>query len=110
VSSDGGASFPAPVGIVTLSWPLVAAEVTGEGIDLVMRRTPFRWLFVGVMSECTEYINVGYTDLYWHGPDGEATAATHAALIGTTPHEWGPDSATGKNAVRVEHPPTRLKF
>jgi hypothetical protein len=59
---------------------------------------------------CTEYINNGYTDFYWHGPDGEAKAAAHAAMIGTTPNEWGPDSVKRKNVVRVEHPPTRLKF
>jgi hypothetical protein len=47
----GGASFPAPVGTVTLSWPLAAAEVTAEGIDVVMRRSVFRWLATGGMSD-----------------------------------------------------------
>jgi hypothetical protein len=47
----GGASFPAPVGTVTFSWPLVAAIVTTEGVDLAVRRTVFRWAFVGVMSD-----------------------------------------------------------
>ena len=46
----GGASFPASLGTVTLSWPLVAAEVGVEGIDVVLRRTVFRWLAVGLMS------------------------------------------------------------
>lgn len=47
----GGASFPAPVGTVTLSWPLAVAEVSPEGIDIAMRKTVFRWLFVNVLSE-----------------------------------------------------------
>lgn len=33
----GGASFPAPIGAVTFTWPLVAAEITDTGIDVVVR-------------------------------------------------------------------------
>jgi hypothetical protein len=47
----GGASFPAPLGTVTVSWPLAAAVVSSEGIEIIMRRSVFRWMFVGVMSD-----------------------------------------------------------
>jgi hypothetical protein len=47
----GGASFPAPIGTVTLSWPLAVAEATADGIEVAMRKTMLRFLMVRFMSD-----------------------------------------------------------